>query len=74
MERPHWDNWQLLEETRKATLNDVLDHMTNSLLQNVSLLCFAHGNVNRQQACAISFGYFYVRRYWGIWGGGQRGA
>lgn len=50
MERPRWENWQLLQEAQRTTLGDVLDHVVNSLLQNVSLLCFSHGNVQYQQA------------------------
>ena len=58
MERPYWKKDQLLEELRNVSVDDLLVHGV-SLLQNSSVLCFAHGNLN-QSMVTLMYMYTYV--------------
>ena len=48
MERPYWKHEEEVEETRNISLDDVIEH-AEMLFTNASFLCFAHGNIDKEQ-------------------------
>ena len=48
MERPYWTNEQLIAELEGLEHTDVVDFGLRQILNNATLMCFAHGNVDQQ--------------------------
>lgn len=48
MDRPYWKHEEQLNATHAITADDVIDH-AKMLFDNATFLCFAHGNIDRQQ-------------------------
>jgi len=53
LEQPYWRHWELLSEVEGLDL-DQLVHFADSLLSDITLLCFAHGNLDQSQvSCCL---------------------
>ena len=48
LERPFWRHWELLSEMESLEL-DQIAQFSDTLLSDITLLCFAHGNLNQSQ-------------------------
>ena len=60
MERPYWKNDQVFHHMENLTVDDIESFALSELLDNLTLLCFAHGNVDeksvRQSVCRVFVG------------------
>lgn len=48
MDRPYWKHEEELSATETITAGDVIDY-ARMLFNNATFLCFAHGNIDKQQ-------------------------
>ena len=48
MERPYWKNDQVVHHMKNLTVSDIESFAITELLDNLTLLCFAHGNIDKQ--------------------------
>ena len=48
MARPYWKHEQQLNQTGDISVGDVMAH-AEQLFSNATFLCFAHGNIDKQQ-------------------------
>jgi len=49
LEQPYWRHWELLSEMAGLDLDQIV-HFADTLLSDITLLCFAHGNLDQFQA------------------------
>lgn len=54
MNRPYWKHEEELDVTETITAGDVIDHAM-MLFNNATFLCFAHGNIDKQQVMCTYF-------------------
>ena len=53
LEQPYWRHWELLSEMEGLELDQIVQFADN-LLSDITLLCFAHGNLHQSQvSCCL---------------------